>query len=167
MKRGESIAARTLLTIARQRKGLDPDRCRLVFAHLDIALALQAGLQRVLARHQLSDRQFAALVVLFALEPELVPASVLAAHAAVSRPAITEALDHLEQRGLAKRARNQRDRRMVGVRITQRGRKTVDEALVDYLHAAGRIARFIEPAVHPPLLALYLRLQEGAAHSQD
>ena len=136
----ESQSARTLLALAGRRNGIDTARCGLAFAHLGTAERLRCSLRSALARHQLSDLQFAILVLLFEVEPEPIPMAVLASHAGVSRSAVTDALDSLEARGLASRARDRCDRRILHVRITVVGRERIDQAINDYLRATMHAA---------------------------
>lgn len=162
-KRTESLACRTLLSIARQRKGFDPGRCQVVFEHIDAALAVQDALHHALAEYHLSDLQFGVLVALLALDPEPVTPAVLADYTAVSRAAITDALVRLETAGLVSRTRDVNDRRVFLLQLTEDGRVTVDRALVRYLSAAGNLARYIETPSQHDLLVAYGRLQRGAA----
>lgn len=163
LKRSESLACRTLVSVARQRKGLDAARCRVVFEHLDTALAVQTALHRTLAVHRLGDLQFAVLVALFALDPEPVTPAHLADYTAVSRATITDALVRLEALALISRTRDATDRRVSHLQLTHHGRATLDQALVRYLAAVGDVARFLDPSTHSELLAAYQRLQRGAA----
>jgi DNA-binding MarR family transcriptional regulator len=162
-KRSDSLACRTLLSVARQRKQLDAGRCQIVFEHLDTALAIHAALHRTLAKHRLSDLQFAVLVALFALDPEPVTPADLANYTAVSRAAITDALVRLESLELVSRTRSTSDRRVYYLQLTVRGRSTLEGALVRYLSAVGGIARHIDDTSQPELLRAYDRLQRGAA----
>ncbi len=161
-RRSECLVGRTLLAVARQRRGLDAPRCQLVFAHLDTALAVQGALHRALAAYRLSELQFAVLVALFALDPEPVTPADLAGYAAVSRAAITDALVRLEALQFVVRTRDSGDRRVHHLQLTPGGRATVDTALVSYLTAAGEVARYLEPAAQAELLAACHRLQRGA-----
>lgn len=163
MARSDCLACRTLVAVARQRKGLDPEACKLVFAHLDTTLAMQSSLQGVLAQHGLSELQFAVLVALFALDPEPVMPADLADYAAVSRAAVTESLTRLEAQGLVHRTRDAIDRRAHHLHLTDRGRGTTEIALGHYLGAVGGIARFLEPSTQGELLSAYQKLQRGAA----
>ncbi len=162
MRRFDSLATSTLLAIARQRPGMDSARCRLVFEHLDLAESLQAALLRALAPFGLNGPQFAALVVLFAIHPEPVSMAALAEHAGVSPVVMTDVLNHLERIRFASRARDAEDRRVIRVRITAKGRRTVDQALVHLLAAAGEAARFVDAAGRKEMFGLYARLREGA-----
>ncbi len=140
----ESQSARTLLALASGQNGIDAERCALVFAHLGAVEQLRCCLRSALARHQLSDLQFAILVLLFEVEPEPIPMAILANHAGVSRSAVTDAFDSLEASGLASRARDRRDRRIIHGRITAAGREKVDKALDDYLNVTTQTAGYVE-----------------------
>ncbi len=140
----ESQSARTLLALAGGRNGVDAARCSLAFAHLGAAERLRRCLRSALARHRLSDLQFAILVLLFAAEPESVPMAVLARHAGVSRSAVTDAFDGLDASGFASRARDHDDRRIIYGKITAAGRKRVDKAIDDYLYVTTQTAGCLE-----------------------
>ncbi|HET7535369.1 MAG TPA: MarR family transcriptional regulator [Candidatus Didemnitutus sp.] len=162
-----SFAVRTLITIAERRKGIDAARCRLALLHFETATLLHRSLRRALARHKLTDLQFAVLVILFSTEPEPIAASVLAEHATVSRAAVTDALDKLESLQFAIRTRDEFDRRMISVRITPAGQEAVDIAVNDYLRAAEDAAREVRPAAQRTLLAAYLQLLRGLSSPGD
>lgn len=162
-KRSECLACRTLVAVARQRKGLDADRCQLVFEHLNTSQALQDALRGVLADYRLSDLQFGVLVAMFTLDPEPVAPADLADYNAVSRAAITEALVRLESLELVARTRAEADRRVFHLRLTAAGATTINEALVRYLRAVGDAARHVDPSSLPTLLEAYSQLQQGAS----
>lgn len=140
----DSQSARRLLALADGRDGIEAARCALAFAYLGAAERMRCGLRSALARHQLSDLQFAILVLLFDVDPEPVSMAVLADQAGVSRSAVTDAVDSLEASGLASRARDRRDRRIIHGRITAAGREKVDKAIDDYLYATARTAGYVE-----------------------
>jgi DNA-binding MarR family transcriptional regulator len=160
-----SFAVRVLITIAERRKGIDAASCRLALLHLETATLLHRSLRRALAPHNLTDLQFAVLVVLFSTEPEPIAASVLAEHAAVTRASITDALDGLESLQFASRVRDDSDRRMIYVRITAAGQETVDAAIVDYLRAAEEATRYVRPTAQRAVLVAYLQLLRGLSAS--
>lgn len=128
----ESQSARMLLAIAERREKIDVERCCLAFAHLAKTARLRARLSDTLARHRLSDLQFAALVVLIEIQPEPISMALLAEHTSVSRSAMTEALDKLEALHFASRTRDRYDRRVIQVQITAAGRAKADRAIDDY-----------------------------------
>lgn len=160
--RSDCLACRTLVAVARQRKGLDATRCQLVFEHLNTSHVLQSVLHRVLANYHLSDLQFGVLVSMFTLDPQPVAPADLADYNAVSRAAITEALTRLESHQLIARTRDTADRRVFRLRLTTAGRATINEALVCYLRAVGDVARHVEPSALASLLTAYTQLQQGA-----
>lgn len=163
--RSESLAGRTLLAVARQRRELDRVRCELVLQQLDAAAALQGVLQRTLAEFALSELQFGVLVVLFTLDPAPATPADLAAYTQVSRSAMTDAVDRLQELGYVARTRAEADRRMQQVTLTEAGRRIADPAMVAFLRAAGQAARFVEPGEQPQLLSVCRRLRAGAAAS--
>jgi len=157
----ESLALRMLVAIAERRIGLDAARCRLAITHLETAALLQGSLRRVLARHHLSDGQFAALVVLFSTEPEPISTAVLAEHTAVSRASMTDTIDKLEALRFAARTRDDLDRRVTYVRITPAGQEAIDATINDYLQTAADAVRHVRPKDQRTLIAAYLRLLRG------
>lgn len=140
----ESQSARRLLALAQGRNGIDAARCSLAFAHLGLAKRVRCCLRSALARHQLSDLQFAILVLLFEAEPEPIPMAILADQAGVSRSAVTDAVDSLEASGLASRGRDRSDRRIIRGRITAAGHEKIDRAIDDYLFATAQTAGCVE-----------------------
>lgn len=162
-----SFAVRTLVTIAERRKGVDAARCRLALLHIESATLIHRSLRRALARHKLSDLQFAVLVILFSTEPEPLSASVLAEHAGVTRSAMTDALDKLEAAQFLGRTRDELDRRIIHVRITAAGQETVDRAINDYLRAAEEAVSELQPSVQRVLLAAYLELLRTLSASAE
>ena len=163
----ESLALRMLVAIAERRVGLDAARCRLVLTHLETAALLHGSLHRVLARHHLSDGQFAALVVLFSTEPEPISTAVLAEHTAVSRASMTDTIDKLETLRFAARTRDHLDRRVTYVRITPAGQEAVDATINDYLHAAADAVRHVRPKTQRSLSAAYRQLLRGLTNSGE
>lgn len=157
----DTLAYRTLIAIARHRDGLDEHRCHCVLELLGAASAVRAALQRQLSRLELTELKLGALGVLFALAPTPATPADLAAHTGVTRSAMTDVLEQLETRGLIRRERDARDRRLVHVHLTAAGRSTADGALTDYLKNVGRIATDIDPQAAQHLLALCSRLCKG------
>jgi DNA-binding MarR family transcriptional regulator len=158
----DSLVARTLLATARQRPGLDEARCRLVLEWLRTGAAVRGVLRQSLAPCGLTELKFAALVVLFTLDPEPSTPADLAIHAGVSRAAITEALDGLQAHRLVERARDPVDRRTVNVRLTEAGRETVNSALQRFLQTAGHVARFVETTERATAATVCAHLRIGA-----
>lgn len=164
-RRLECLAGQTLLAVARQRKEFDALRCETVLEHLDTAFVIRAALQQALAPHGLTELQFGVLVALFARDPEPVAPADLADYTAVSRAAITDALVHLETCQLITRARDVADRRVFQVQLSVEGQRSAERALVDFLGAAGKVARHVDADQQRNLLSGYARLQQGASEA--
>ncbi len=160
-----TLVQRTLLTVARQRDGLDEARCRLVLDFLAAAQGLECVLQQRLAATGLSEHQFAVLVALFALDPAASTPADLAHHTGTTRSAMTALLDNLEGRGLLSRQRDTRDRRLVYVQLTAAGQTAADFALMDYLRAANELAGMVAPTDQAALLQSCARFQAAATRS--
>jgi len=159
----ETLAFRTLLAVAHQRNGLNEAGCRLILELLSAGSMVQGALRRVLSEINLSELKFGVLVVLFTTDPSPSTPTDLALHTSVTRSAVTDALDGLEQHGLAVRERDTKDRRIILIRLTDLGRTTVDSAIMKVLQAAGSIAQKIKPNTHSEMLNACAALSEGAA----
>ena len=68
--------------------------------------------------------------------PFALAASDLAAETGMSRGAITNRIDRLEERGIVKRVQDKKDRRGVTVSLTPRGRSMINKAIALRLAAA-------------------------------
>ena len=71
-------------------------------------------------------------------EPFALPATGLARETELSTGAMTNRIDRLEDRGLVSRQHDKEDRRSVIVRLTAKGRTTIDEAIHYRLDAAKK-----------------------------
>ncbi len=158
----DSLIMRTLLAAARHRTGLDETSCWLVLEWLQTGLAVQDVLRQTLASHHLTELKFSILVTLFTLDPSPTTEADLANHARVTRPSVSRALDELQARRLVARVPDDIDHRYVNVHLTKKGHATIDEAIQQYLKAAGRLARFLEKDVQTAATIVCARLRSGA-----
>ena len=123
----DTLFYRTLVSMARQRPGLDEPRCQAMLDILSAADALRSALRHSLHYAEISELQFCVLTILLALDPLPCTPALLADHAGVSRAAITEALDRIEERKWITRDRSQEDRRTYFIRLTEFGRSVIDQ----------------------------------------
>lgn len=158
-----SFLVRTLINIAERRSGIDSIGCRLALLHFETSTLLHRSLYGALARHGLTDVQFAVLVVLFSTEPDAIAASVLTEHAGVSASAAGKAFESLEALKLVRRIRDKNLRHPLCVQITDEGQDAVDAALRDYLQVAEAIASHIRPSAQRAMLSGYIDLLRGLA----
>jgi DNA-binding MarR family transcriptional regulator len=88
-----------------------------------------AAIRRLRGRetHRAGELSFAQYSLLFCLADSELSAGALAGAAALSPATVTQLLDGLEAAGLVARARSQRDKRVVLVSLTARGRSVLAE----------------------------------------
>ena len=110
--------------------------------------------------HDLNERDGAVLAHLDELSP--VTAGELAKHLGVGASTVTEAIDHLEQLGLATRSRNARDRRRVELRITPQGVKRMRDSSVLSAERLEDVLATLPPARRAAAVRGLELLAEGA-----
>lgn len=157
----DTLAFRTLMAAARQRPGVDEQRCGLVLEFLCAAATVRGALQHELAGLGLSDVKLRALIALFALDPAPVAPGDLAAHAGTTRPAITGVIHELEERGFVHRSRDPLDRRGWRIALTDTGRDVADAALTRFLASLTRLARQLPAAGRQALPDFCRQLEAG------
>lgn len=79
------------------------------------------------SQFELTPQQYNVLRLLRSEHPESMPTLTLATHLVSRAPDITRMLDKLEERGLIERVRPAENRRVVNVRIEQKGLMLLDE----------------------------------------
>lgn len=122
------------------------------------ARALHDGFMRVFGPRGWTDHKFIVLVVLSSIDPQPSTASELATHAAITKASMTDVLDRLERRGWIGRERDARDRRVILVKLTPKGRRAVAEAAALYLELAADIVASLPPDDLPPFERICERL---------
>jgi len=96
------------------------------------------GIEKALAKEQLTNSQWTALMVLFASRKTM-SVSEINKFIPIESPSVSALLDRLEQRGLIKRRRSTKDRRAVNVLITGDGFELLKRII-------PILARFVEAA---------------------
>lgn len=105
-----------------------------------LAKLLQKNTAEALERHGLKPWEYDVLSVLRRQgDPCEMPASEIAQAAMLTSGAMTTRIDGLEKRRLVKRRRNRIDRRSVLVRLTGKGRRLVDAAILTRLEDANAV----------------------------
>lgn len=140
----------SLTRMARQRLGLDESPCSALLELIESCAELDAALHTQLGKDGLSDVKFSILLTLFTLEPHPVCPADLAGYAGFTRSSVTDAVQDLQTRGYVVTERATSDRRSVEVRLTSRGRETVEGAVTRYLqnlHAVLQALANESPAV--------------------
>lgn len=99
---------------------------------LRVASDVIENLDACLARHDLLQGRWWVLILLMREENLTASPSVLAEKAGVTRATMTGLLDSLERTGLIERIPHDEDRRMLNVRLTEKGQQRLDEVMPDY-----------------------------------
>ncbi len=154
MNRTDTLAIRTLLTMGRQRLGLEESQGLAVFNLAAAGAAMGHALHGALVRHRLTTLQFDVLVLLFALEPRPVTPSELSHCAGASRSSVSGAVGELLSRGHLGAVRAGEDRRQLEISLTESGRDLTEAAVTDYLQVLAGLAAKVSdlPAPSPPLV---------------
>ncbi|GIU96363.1 MAG: putative HTH-type transcriptional regulator YwaE [Actinomycetota bacterium] len=107
---------------------------------------------RVLAEHRLSWTSFVGLWVLWVWGE--MEAHRFAAAVGISRPTASGVMKTLESRGLLRRRRATQDGRMVLVRLTPKGRRTIEQLFPRFNREEAALASRLAPADQDRLAAM-------------
>lgn len=135
----------TLLSMARQRPGVDERRCGAMLEFLAAAESVHRRIWPSIPPCHSEEAQFLILVVLFSLHPTPCTPGILAEYAGCSRTAVTRSLGLLERRGWIERTHGAADRRFVQVRLTAQGRTASDRQLWRFLCELSEAADTLPP----------------------
>jgi DNA-binding MarR family transcriptional regulator len=161
MIKRDNLVFRTLVSIARHRPGMDEERCEALMDLIAVAEETRSTLRQALHSLELTEVQFAILMVLLALDPEPVFPASLADHSGVSRASITESVDQLHALGFSARQRSSADRRNWLITLTPEGRRIADKAAVMVLTTLTGLGRPLEPPAPRALQILCDKLRSG------
>lgn len=95
--------------------------------------SVSSRLSRLLARHGLTMSQFGVLEALYHLGP--LSQNELGKKLLKTSGNITMVVDNLEIRALVKRVRSQKDRRSVGVTLTEDGQKLIEKIFQEHVRS--------------------------------
>ncbi len=82
---------------------------------------------------------------------------------------MTTVVDNLERRGLVKRERKERDRRVVTLTLTEAGQKVIEEILPQHIQAIVEVMSVLTPEEQETLSRLCRKVgkQERFEHSEQ
>ena len=145
----ERFPLQQLLQIARQSGLAEPLACASSLTLLKTGRAVHQCLLRILKPLGLSEGRFVALVTLYTLDPTPSSSADLAYHTEITRPAMTNLLDTLEERGWIRRKhRLNADRRFTRVSLTNEGREITAFAIYRFLKSTAEISEDLKPEQH-------------------
>lgn len=131
----------TLQRFADRYAEMDVSAVQTFLMLLRVASDVIENLDACLARHDLLQGRWWVLILLMREQNLTASPSVLADKAGVTRATMTGLLDSLERAELIERIPNPDDRRMLNVRLTEKGQLRLDEVMPDYY---SRVARVME-----------------------
>ncbi|MEZ0237407.1 MAG: MarR family winged helix-turn-helix transcriptional regulator [Methylophilaceae bacterium] len=131
----------TLQRFADRYAEMDVSAVQTFLMLLRVASDVIENLDACLARHDLLQGRWWVLILLMREQNLTASPSVLADKAGVTRATMTGLLDSLERAELIERIPNPDDRRMLNVRLTEKGQQRLDEVMPDYY---SRVARVME-----------------------
>jgi DNA-binding MarR family transcriptional regulator len=125
---------------------------------LRVASDVLAQVDDYLATHGLSQGRWAVLMLLYRT-PELAQNPCeLARKAGVTRATMTGLLDGLEREGQVSRETVAADRRMLDVRLSQKGKKYLEEVMPGYFTLIKRVMRSLTEEEKHEMMALLSKL---------
>ena len=122
----------TLQRFADRYEEMDVTAVQTFLTLLRVASDVIENLDACLARHDLLQGRWWVLILLMREQNLTANPSVLAEKAGVTRATMTGLLDSLERTGLVERIPHDEDRRMLNVRLTDKGQQRLDEVMPDY-----------------------------------
>ena len=147
----------------RERPDLDASAKEITGRIVRLASRFQQAYSETFQPFGLNDGDYGVLAPLRrAGEPyELTPTD-LARHRMMTSGGMTAALDRLERKGFIERLPNPADRRGSIVRLTNRGRATIDEAMTQHVQTEERLIAGLDLKERSQLSALLRKLLTAA-----
>ena len=138
------------------RVAAPPEAARLVEAMRRFAIRLNSLTNNVLSRGQLNLPQYNALSAIAPGSP--LSMGRLTEALCVSMAAVTNLVDRLVELGLVRRGRDRRDRRVVLVEPTAKGRRTVEQVQRDVIALFSKLLEKLSPAEREQCVTVYERM---------
>jgi DNA-binding MarR family transcriptional regulator len=129
----------TLQRFADRYAEMDVSAVQTFLTLLRVASDVIENLDACLARHDLLQGRWWVLILLMREENLTASPSVLADKAGVTRATMTGLLDSLERSSLIERIANPDDRRMLNVKLTEKGQQRLDEVMPDYYARVAQV----------------------------
>ena len=143
----------------RERPDLDPSPMHVVGRITRLHLALEERLCQVFNRYDLGRGEFDVLATLRRSGPPFeLTAGDLSGSTMVTSGAVTKRVDRLERAGLVSRRASADDARGRLVRLTDRGRRLIDEVVEEHLRNETRLLAGLTPDERNTLTGLLRKL---------
>ena len=140
---------------AQQRPDLDTEPMELIGRLIRLSTHLSQEMGETFARHGLSAASFDVLATLLRSgPPHALSPNQLLATMMVTSGTMTNRIDQLEKEGLVSRVQNPKDKRSVLVKLTEKGRRIIDDAVTDHVETQTRLVSVIDEHQRDDLNAL-------------
>lgn len=145
---------------------LDPTAVEACYFLLRTGTDVLTAFDENLSRHNISQSRFIVLLLLKRLElrkfseRDMNP-SKLAEQAGVSRGTMTGLLSGLERDGLIKRELYSNDRRRFSIRMTEKGKKTLDRIFPEYYNRIAGLMSGLNEEERVTLIKLLNKVKDG------
>ena len=148
----------------RERPDLDVGPLQVLSRVTRVAKSLDVARRSAFSAHDLEPWEFDVLAALRrAGSPYALSPGQLGVQTLVTSGTMTNRIDRLEQRGLVQRTADPQDRRGVRVVLTDAGRSSVDDALIDLVARERQILSALDDRDREHLAALLRTLSDGFA----
>lgn len=140
---------------AQQRPDLDTEPMELIGRLIRLSAHLSQEMGETFARHGLSAASFDVLATLLRSgPPHALSPNQLLATMMVTSGTMTNRIDQLEKESLVSRVQNPKDKRSVLVKLTEKGRQSIDGAVTDHVDTQTRLVSVIDEHQRDDLNAL-------------
>lgn len=142
---------------------IDPAALEATLVLARVAVDMLQAFDVYLARHGISQGRFSILMLLNRDPEQGISPSDLAARTGVTRATVTGLLDGLERERMISREHVEQDRRMVQVRLTEQGRKFLEEIAPDYYRRVAGLMQHLSEEEKRTLTELMRKVNTGIA----
>lgn len=149
----------TLFSISRRYPTVDPTACEAFLVLLRVASDVLSSKEAHLHEHGISQGRFTVLMILNRNPEAGLSPSDLAERAGVTRATMTGLLDGLEDEGLITRTEHPQDRRMLTVKLTEAGRRRLDEMLPEFFRRIAAVMSDLDESEQRTLITLLRKIE--------
>lgn len=150
-----------LLECAKRYPDLDPTSCESLLTLLYVSTDISEAFERFLSSRTISRSRFTVLMLLNRHPDQPANPADLAERAGVARATMTGLIDGLERDQLVLREPDPIDRRMMVVRLTDKGRSLLDSMLPDYFRRVSALMSHLSAEQRKSLVSLLGLIQLG------
>jgi len=149
-----------LQEFSRRYSNMNPSALKTCAELMRTGSDLLSAFETVLGKYGLSQGRFLVLIVMNRTPREAVNPSVLAEKLGVRRATVTGLLDGLERSNLIERVADDRDRRKIGVRLTDDGRQGLEKILPHYYRNMAKLTVGLSENERQTMISLLAKVNQ-------